>query len=218
MRNAVPALEAGVQSGGIAEQAASRAVAARLEAYAERDPPPDRRRAHRDAAYRRASTPASATSCAPRGCRTRRSTATSAARTSCCSRCSTTASAGSSATSSARMARVEPGTPRVRAWIEGVLEQARNDDAAANTRPFTSNAARLADRFPEQTAHSRELVVEPLRDRGRRRRWRPVARHRRDLPARVRLHERRARPPRAPDPRRRRRTSSTSHCEGSRDA
>jgi AcrR family transcriptional regulator len=64
----------------------------------------------------------------------------------------------------ARMARVEPGAPRVRAWIEGVLEQARNDEAAANTRPFAVNGARLADRFPEQSAHSRELVVAPLRD------------------------------------------------------
>jgi AcrR family transcriptional regulator len=64
----------------------------------------------------------------------------------------------------ARMARVEPGAPRVRAWIEGVFEQARNDDAAANTRPFAVNGARLADQFPEQSAHSRELVVAPLRD------------------------------------------------------
>jgi AcrR family transcriptional regulator len=63
----------------------------------------------------------------------------------------------------ARMARVGPGAPRVRAWIEGVLEQARNDEAAANTRPFAMNGARLADGFPEQSAHSRELVVAPLR-------------------------------------------------------
>jgi hypothetical protein len=61
------------------------------------------------------------------------------------------------------MARVEPGAPRVRAWIEGVLEQARNDEAAANTRPFAVNGDRLADRFPEPSAHSRELVVAPLR-------------------------------------------------------
>jgi AcrR family transcriptional regulator len=63
-----------------------------------------------------------------------------------------------------RMARVEPGAPRVRAWIEGVLEQARNRDAAANTRPFAVNSARLADRFPTESAASREHVVAPLRD------------------------------------------------------
>jgi AcrR family transcriptional regulator len=63
----------------------------------------------------------------------------------------------------ARMARVEPGAPRVRAWIEGVLEQARNRGAAANTRPFAFDGARLADRFSDETARSRELVVAPLR-------------------------------------------------------
>ena len=63
----------------------------------------------------------------------------------------------------ARMARAEPGAPRVRAWIEGVLEQARNRDAAANTRPFAVNSARLADRFPEESAASREHVIAPLR-------------------------------------------------------
>jgi AcrR family transcriptional regulator len=63
----------------------------------------------------------------------------------------------------ARMGRADPGAPRVRAWVEGVLEQARNEEAAANTRPFAVNGARLADQFPEQSAHSRELVVAPLR-------------------------------------------------------
>ena len=62
-----------------------------------------------------------------------------------------------------RMARVSAGAPRVRAWIEGVLEQARNADAAANTRPFAVNSARLADRFPTETATSREHVIAPLR-------------------------------------------------------
>jgi AcrR family transcriptional regulator len=63
-----------------------------------------------------------------------------------------------------RLTRMEPGAARVRAWIEGVLEQARNPEAAANTRPFTANSARLADRYPDGTARSREQVVAPLRD------------------------------------------------------
>ncbi len=67
------------------------------------------------------------------------------------------------ATLERRMLRVEPGTPRVRAWIEGVLEQARNRGAAENTRPFAINGVRLADRFPAETAASRERVVAPLR-------------------------------------------------------
>jgi AcrR family transcriptional regulator len=63
-----------------------------------------------------------------------------------------------------RMARGATGAARVRAWIEGVMEQARNAAAADNTRPFAINSARLADRFPEEVARSRELLVRPLRD------------------------------------------------------
>jgi AcrR family transcriptional regulator len=62
-----------------------------------------------------------------------------------------------------RMQRVEPGAPRVRAWVEGVLEQARNPEAAENTRPFAINGVRLNDRFPEETAASKERLVAPLR-------------------------------------------------------
>ncbi len=63
-----------------------------------------------------------------------------------------------------RMSAVGPGIPRIRRWIEGVLEQARNADAAARTRPFALNAARLRDRFPAETEHATDLVVAPLRD------------------------------------------------------
>jgi AcrR family transcriptional regulator len=62
-----------------------------------------------------------------------------------------------------RLGRVEPGAPQVRAWIEGVLEQARQGDAAENTRPFAIGSARLADRFPDEMAESREAVVASLR-------------------------------------------------------
>lgn len=67
------------------------------------------------------------------------------------------------ATLDARMARVEPGPARVRAWVEGVLEQARNPDAAANTRPFALTGLRLADRFPTEWARSRDVLLAPLR-------------------------------------------------------
>ena len=63
-----------------------------------------------------------------------------------------------------RLAAVGPGAPQVRRWIEGVLEQARNADAAENTRAFAINGARLGDRFPEELARLRELVVAPLRE------------------------------------------------------
>jgi AcrR family transcriptional regulator len=63
-----------------------------------------------------------------------------------------------------RMAGAGPGAARVRAWVGGVMEQARNAAAAENTRPFAINTARLADRFPDEVARSRELLVRPLRD------------------------------------------------------
>ena len=63
-----------------------------------------------------------------------------------------------------RMARATTGAARVRAWIEGVMEQARNAAAADNTRPFAINSARLADRFPDEVARSRELLMRPLRE------------------------------------------------------
>ena len=62
-----------------------------------------------------------------------------------------------------RLAAVDAGPDQVREWIEGVMEQARNADAAENTRPFALGGPRLADRFPEEIRSSRELVVAPLR-------------------------------------------------------
>jgi AcrR family transcriptional regulator len=63
-----------------------------------------------------------------------------------------------------RLAGASTAESRVRAWIEGVMEQARNPAAAENTRPFAINSARLADQFPDEVARSRELVVRSLRD------------------------------------------------------
>lgn len=67
-------------------------------------------------------------------------------------------------TLTARMARVDDGAPRIAAWIEGVMAQARNADAAANTRPFAVNGARIADRFPAEWRASRDALLTPLRD------------------------------------------------------
>jgi AcrR family transcriptional regulator len=62
-----------------------------------------------------------------------------------------------------RMARAVPGAARVRAWIEGVLEQARRPEAADNTRPFAINGLRIADRFPVEWSRSRDVLLTPLR-------------------------------------------------------
>jgi AcrR family transcriptional regulator len=62
-----------------------------------------------------------------------------------------------------RLARVEQPRVQVQRWIEALMEQARQPAAAAATRPFAINAPRLHDRFPDETAASREELVRTLR-------------------------------------------------------
>lgn len=62
-----------------------------------------------------------------------------------------------------RMARGRSPAEQVRAWIEVVLAQARDPEAAAATRPFAVNGDRLAVEFPDETRRSRDRLVEPLR-------------------------------------------------------
>ena len=52
---------------------------------------------------------------------------------------------------------------RIRAWIDAMLDQARDATASAATRPFVANATRLAIEFPAEVAASQEQLVEPLR-------------------------------------------------------
>lgn len=61
------------------------------------------------------------------------------------------------------MDAVALGAPRVRAWVEVVLTQARRSAAAANTRPFAINGLRLADRYPTEWGESRDELLAPLR-------------------------------------------------------
>jgi AcrR family transcriptional regulator len=63
-----------------------------------------------------------------------------------------------------RLAEVAPGTARIAEWVRAIMEQARNPEAAENTRPFAIDGPRLGDRFPAEIGHSRELVLVPLRD------------------------------------------------------
>jgi AcrR family transcriptional regulator len=62
----------------------------------------------------------------------------------------------------ARMASSDDAEAQVRLWIEGVLAQARNPDAAEATRPFAINGARLADRYPEDLAATRADLLTTL--------------------------------------------------------
>ncbi|MGZ4756671.1 MAG: TetR/AcrR family transcriptional regulator [Acidimicrobiia bacterium] len=67
------------------------------------------------------------------------------------------------ATIERRMARADGAADQVRAWIEAVLAQARDPEAAAATQPFAINGDRLAVQFPDETRRSRDRLVDPLR-------------------------------------------------------
>jgi len=59
-----------------------------------------------------------------------------------------------------RMEEAESATERIRRWVEGVLAQGLNPEAAEATRPFVIPQARLAERFPEEVADSvRQLLA-----------------------------------------------------------
>jgi AcrR family transcriptional regulator len=62
----------------------------------------------------------------------------------------------------ARVASTADAEAQVRLWIDGMLAQARNPDAAEATRPFAINGARLADRYPEDLAATRADLLTTL--------------------------------------------------------
>jgi AcrR family transcriptional regulator len=62
----------------------------------------------------------------------------------------------------ARVASKDDAEEQVRLWIEGVLAQARNPDAAEATRPFAINGARLADRYPADLIATRAELLTTL--------------------------------------------------------
>jgi len=61
-----------------------------------------------------------------------------------------------------RMARANTIDGKVRAWIEGVLAQAKRTDVAARTRPFFANEDRLADAFPDEHRATIDLLIDQL--------------------------------------------------------
>jgi AcrR family transcriptional regulator len=63
-----------------------------------------------------------------------------------------------------RMDRATTPEGRVRAWIEGVLAQASQPDAASRTKPFLTHQDRLADAFPDEQQRSVDLLVDQLAD------------------------------------------------------
>src|SRR5207237_8130 len=63
-----------------------------------------------------------------------------------------------------RMAKERTGSAKVRTWVEGILAQAANAEAAEATRPFSLNGLRLRHEFPDEVRRSDELLTAPLRD------------------------------------------------------
>jgi len=61
-----------------------------------------------------------------------------------------------------RVATASTPTEQVQRWVNGVMAQARNREAAEATRPFACNSARLADLFPEDLAASRAEMLASL--------------------------------------------------------
>jgi AcrR family transcriptional regulator len=69
-----------------------------------------------------------------------------------------------------RMAGAADPARSVAAWIEGVLAQAVDEQAASRTRPFIVQLDRLAERFPDEQRESVALMIglldEPVRELG----------------------------------------------------
>jgi AcrR family transcriptional regulator len=63
-----------------------------------------------------------------------------------------------------RMAKADAPAGRVRAWIEGVLAQAADPDAARRTRPFLANLDRLAEQYGAEQQQSADLLIDLLAD------------------------------------------------------
>ncbi len=61
-----------------------------------------------------------------------------------------------------RMATAGTPAAKMRAWVEGVLAQATQPKAAARTRPFVVNEARLVEAFPAEQQASVDLLVDQL--------------------------------------------------------
>jgi AcrR family transcriptional regulator len=61
-----------------------------------------------------------------------------------------------------RMDAAPTGLAQVREWIEGVVAQATDRNAASRTRPFVANIGRLADQFPAEKARAEAVLLELL--------------------------------------------------------
>ena len=61
-----------------------------------------------------------------------------------------------------RMAKATTPGGRIRAWIEGVLAQAKDPEAAERTRPFLAHRDRLAVEYPAEQHASIDALIDLL--------------------------------------------------------
>lgn len=62
-----------------------------------------------------------------------------------------------------RLATTDDPEEQLHRYVDGILAQARDRDAAAATRPFAINTNRLAASFPDEVATSRAELIDLLR-------------------------------------------------------
>ena len=62
-----------------------------------------------------------------------------------------------------RLAATSDPAAHVREYVDGIMAQARDRNAAEATRPFATNTTRLAASFPEEVAASRAQLLDILR-------------------------------------------------------
>jgi AcrR family transcriptional regulator len=63
-----------------------------------------------------------------------------------------------------RMEKAESAELKIRSWIEGMLAQVVNEEAAHATRPFALSRARLSELFPEEVMNSEKQLTALLRE------------------------------------------------------
>jgi AcrR family transcriptional regulator len=63
-----------------------------------------------------------------------------------------------------RVEKAESAEQKIRSWIEGMLAQVINEEAAHATRPFALSRTRLSELFPEEVMNSEKQLTAILRE------------------------------------------------------
>ena len=63
-----------------------------------------------------------------------------------------------------RVEKAASAEQKIRSWIEGMLAQVVNKEAAHATRPFALSRARLSELFPEEVMNSEKQITAILRE------------------------------------------------------